>query len=63
MILYKQEIKVIYFGINFVKIGIDNTKAVTAKRVDSRTKIILCMHVHVHVYFPVLFSLFNLRII
>lgn len=46
MILYKQEIKVIYFGINFVKIGIDNTKAVTAKRVDSRTKIILCMHVH-----------------
>lgn len=56
MILYKQEIKVIYFGINSVKIGIDNTKA---KRVDSRTKIILCMHVHVHVYFPVLFSLFN----
>lgn len=47
MILYKQEIKVIYFGINFVKIGIDNTKAVTAKHVDSRTKIILCMHVHV----------------
>lgn len=61
MILYKQEIKVIYFGINFVKIGIDNTKAVTAKRVDRRTKVILCMHVHV--YFPVLFSLFNLRII
>lgn len=61
MILYKQEIKVIYFGINSVKIGIDNTKAVTAKRVDSRTKVILCMHVHV--YFPVLFSLFNLRII
>lgn len=57
MILYQQEIKVIYFGINFVKIGIDYTKAVTAKRVDSRTKIILCMHVHV--YFPVLFSLFN----
>lgn len=57
MILYKQEIKVIHFGINFVKIGIDYTKAVTAKRVDSRPKIILCRHVHI--YFPVLFSLFN----
>lgn len=50
-----QEFKVIYFCMNFVKIGIDNTKAVTTKRVDNRTRTILSKQT----YFPVLFSLFT----
>lgn len=50
-----QEVKVIYFCMNFVKMCIDNTKAVTTKRVGNRTRIILRMHE----YFPVLFRLFT----
>lgn len=50
-----QEVKVIYFCMNFVKMCIDNTKAVTTKRVGNRTRIILRMHK----YFPVLFRLFT----